>query len=408
MKRSLGLTAYRALARRSAVTTGGPTVARPAGELVWIHAGEPGNLIAVKDLAARLCAMRDGLHVMITLPEGEAPPSTGYSDAALILQSVPGEHPDGVTAFLDHWQPDSCIWVWGALRPNAILEVAVRRCPLFLIDVDTRGFDGRRDRWLPDVTRRLLLQFTCVLARSGAGARRLAQLGLPKENVQVTSPLVAGGQALPCLDSDLAELSSAVAGRPMWFATRVLPEEVAIVLSAHARALRLSHRLLLILHPADPAQTQTVMEQCKARGHVVVDWSEGAYPDDSTQVMVTEDPEERGLFFRMAPVSFIGSSLRQVEDGCDPFEAAALGSAVLYGPKVRHFMPSYTRLAAAGAARIVNDADALGTAVSRLIAPDQAAAMAHAGWDVISQGAALTDKVIDLVQDALDKRVSNT
>jgi 3-deoxy-D-manno-octulosonic-acid transferase len=67
-------------------------------------------------------------------------------------------------------------------------------------------------------------------------------------------------------------------------------------------------------------------------------------------------------------------------------------------------MPSYSRLAAAGAARIVNDADALTTAVSRLIAPDQAATMAHAGWDVISEGAALADRIIDLTQDALDQR----
>jgi 3-deoxy-D-manno-octulosonic-acid transferase len=42
--------------------------------------------------------------------------------------------------------------------------------------------------------------------------------------------------------------------------------------------------------------------------------------------------------------------------------------------------------------------------VSRLIAPDQAAAMAHAGWDVISKGAAVTDKITDLIQDILDTR----
>ena len=88
-----------------------------------------------------------------------------------------------------------------------------------------------------------------------------------------------------------------------------------------------------------------------------------------------------------------------------PFEAAALGSAVLYGPKVRNFLPSYGRLATAGAARIVNDAGALGNAVSRLIAPDQAATMAHAGWDVISEGAELADRVIEMVQDRLDEEM---
>ena len=85
-----------------------------------------------------------------------------------------------------------------------------------------------------------------------------------------------------------------------------------------------------------------------------------------------------------------------------------MGAAILYGPKVRHFLPSYTRLAAAGAARIVNDAEGLGTAVSRLIAPDHAATMAHAGWDVISRGAVLVDQISEMVQDALDQSMGAT
>jgi 3-deoxy-D-manno-octulosonic-acid transferase len=134
-------------------------------------------------------------------------------------------------------------------------------------------------------------------------------------------------------------------------------------------------------------------------------WGDDPYPDETTQVMVADDPGDRGLFFRVAPVSFLGSSLVSGHGGCDPFEAAALGSAVLYGPKVRNFLPSYGRLATAGAARIVNDAGALGNAVSRLIAPDQAATMAHAGWDVISEGAELADRVIEMVQDRLDEEM---
>jgi 3-deoxy-D-manno-octulosonic-acid transferase len=71
-------------------------------------------------------------------------------------------------------------------------------------------------------------------------------------------------------------------------------------------------------------------------------------------------------------------------------------------------MPFYSRLAKAGAARIVKDGDTLGTAVSRLISPDQAAAMAVAGWDVVSQGADLTDRVIDLVHATLDGELEMT
>lgn len=401
--RSLGLTAYRALVRRGGAEPAAAYPARPGGELVWFHAAEPGNVLAVLDLAKRLMAMRGRLSVLVTLPDSAAPsdpPPCATSN--LFITRVPGEHPDNVAAFLDHWQPDFCIWTWGGLRPNLVLETAARGCPMVMIDADNSGFDGRRDRWLPDVTRRLLSSFELALARSDSALRRLLQLGLPRNRGEATSALLAGGEVLPCADSDLADMSACLGGRPVWYANQLLPEEIPVVLGAHRQALRLSHRLLLILHAHDYATAEQAVQRARARDFTVIRWGEDPYPDETTQVMVADDPGDRGLFFRVAPVSFLGSSLVAGHGGSDPFEAAALGSAVLYGPKVRHYLPSYGRLATAGAARIVNDAGALGNAVSRLIAPDQAATMAHAGWDVISEGAALADRVIDMVQDRLD------
>jgi 3-deoxy-D-manno-octulosonic-acid transferase len=400
LARSLGLTAYRALARREEAQTTPPEQPRPEGELVWLHAAEPANLAAVQDLALRLTSTRDGLQTVITVAENGAP-LVSEETGAPILARLPNEHPQSVATFLDHWQPDAAIWVWGGLRPNLVLECAARGCPMFLVDAGSAGFEALRDRWLPDLTRALLGRFSHVLTRSDQARSRLLHLGAQPDRVEVASALMAGGQALPCADSDLAELSSALGGRSVWFASQVQPNEIDIVLSAHVQALRLSHRLLLILNPALPEDADSAFELARARGFGVTRWGQ-ACPDDSTQVMIVNDPADRGLFFRVAPVSYLGSSMFSDQGGSDPFEAAALGSAVLYGPRVRRYLASYTRLAAAGAARIVNDAAALGTAVSHLIAPDQAAAMAHAGWDVISQGAALTDRVTDLVQDALD------
>ena len=410
MTRSLGLRAYRALARHKDVPQDAPNQPRPTGELVWIHAGEPENLLAVQDLALRLVSVREGLSVMITLPETERSTRQlrARSDNALIQTTAPGEHPAAIRAFLDHWQPDACVWVWGGLRPNLVMETAERRCPMFLIDADTQGFDARRDRWLPDLTRSLLERFTAIFARSTAGQRRLLQLGLQNDKVVTTSALLAGGHVLACEDRELDDLSASMGGRPAWFASGVLDKEIPVVLAAHKQALRFSHRLLLILQPDQADQSNDITALAAERDLTTLQWGNEQFPDDTTQLLITDDPEDRGLFFRVAPVSFLGGTLVHADASCDPLEAAALGSAILYGPRVRHFLPSYTRLAAAGAARIVNDAGALGTAVSRLIAPDQAATMAHAGWDVVSQGAALTDRVVELIQDALDVGISRS
>ncbi len=408
MVRSLGLTAYRALARRGEVISSPHNTARPEGELVWIHAPEPGSLLAVLDLAGRLCTMRFGLKVLITVPEDVHLPDDQIScapESEVIVEHQPREHPDSVTQFLEHWRPDTCLWLWGQLRPNLILAIGQRGCPMILLDADAKGFDGRRDRWLSDLTRGLLGHFDTVLARSTKGKRRLVQLGRASSEVDITSPLVAGGQALTCPDTDVSDLIDALGGRPVWFAVTAHGNEIATILAAHRQAMRYSHRLLLILTPAVPADAAQAIAAAEEGKFIVRNWDGDGHPDDNTQVLVASDAADRALFFRVAPVSFMGSSLVPNPGGLDPFEAASLGSAVLYGPKVRDFMPSYKRLAAAGAARIVNDATALGTAVSHLIAPDQAAAMAHAGWDVISQGAELTDKVVELVQDALDREL---
>ena len=105
----------------------------------------------------------------------------------------------------------------------------------------------------------------------------------------------------------------------------------------------------------------------------------------------------------MAPLAFLGGSLTAGHGGNDPFEAAALGTAILYGPNVGQHLAAYSLLVEAGAARIVRDADSLTSAVSNLIAPDQAAAMAHAGWDAVTAGAALVDSVIAEIVERLDR-----
>ncbi|WP_300032733.1 glycosyltransferase N-terminal domain-containing protein [uncultured Roseobacter sp.] len=407
MGRSIGLAAWRALSRHTADRTFVPTAARSDGELVWIHAAEPENFLAVQDIALRIASVRHGVQILVTLPDSGALNTvrTEWTPPAdVTLDCLPSEHPDAISLFLDNYRPDFGIWVWGKLRPSLIDRVQQTECPMILIDADSDGFDSRHERWLPDVTRTVLSGFDAIFARSPSAAERLTSLGISGQKVQRAPPLQAGGQALPCDDTDLSDLSTLLGGRPVWLAARLQKEEAGPVLAAHRNASRLSHRLLLILHPGQAREAGDFADMVRADGMRLCDWSAGEEPDDATQVLLADDAADLGLFYRVAPVTFLGSSLVPGYGGCNPFEAAALGSAVLYGPNVRRYLAFYSRLAGAGAARIVNDASSLSTAVTQLISPDQAAAMAHAGWDVISKGAALTDQVIGMVEAALDAR----
>ena len=111
---------------------------------------------------------------------------------------------------------------------------------------------------------------------------------------------------------------------------------------------------------------------------------------------------ELGLWYRLAPISFVGGSLEPI-GGHNPFEPAALGSVILHGPYVSNFVDIFQRLSEAKASRLVSSPDSLAAAVNDLLNPDRAAEMAHAAWEVCSAGAEVTDKALDMLFDHLDR-----
>lgn len=66
------------------------------------------------------------------------------------------------------------------------------------------------------------------------------------------------------------------------------------------------------------------------------------------------------------------------------------------------YRAAYTRFTNAGAAISIKDSTTLSAALHQLAAPDRVAQMAAAGWEVASEGAEATDRIIDLLQDMLD------
>lgn len=398
--RSISLAAYLALARRTPKADMAFPSKRPEGTLLWGHATSPARATALVQIAARLRMQRPELCLLLSAPsEIERPDRMGEQD---IFQTVPGDSISTADSFLDHWQPDLCLWTGGYFKPALLHQAAKRELPLFLIDASEDGLNASHQRWLPELARANLRAFSAFLARSGTAAQVLRRLGVAADEIEVTGPLQEGSAALSCNEQDREEMAQVLAGRPVWLAAMVQGDELFHVLAAYREVSRMALRLLMILVPDDETDGPEFRRVLRDTGFRTAVWSEGEMPDETTQVLLADTWGEMGLWYRLAPVVFMASSLTPGHGGRDPYEPAALGSAILYGPNVGRYLAAYSRFAQAGAARIVKDSENLAAALLQCLAPDQAALMATAGWEVSSSGAEVTDRVIDLVHDTLD------
>ena len=396
MTRSLALGAYRALAGLGRARPEPEAAARPEGPLLWVHSDGTGRLASLAALAERLEA--EGLSTLVTLPRTLEPcPAPGR----LILRPAPLDRAGAVSAFLNHWRPDLLLWVGGGLRPAL---VAGARMPRLLLE----GAPAPRlldcgSRW-PGLARAVVPLFDHALVTGDAAAERLSRAGMPEERLEIAGPLDLPAPVLPCNERERRDLAQTIGARPVWLAGDLPLSELPAVVAAHRLASRTAHRLLLILAPRSPEEAPTMAAAATEAGLRVAQRAEGDEPEEGTQVYLADGPTEMGLWLRLAPVAFLGGTLSDGSGGRNPFEAAALGAALIHGPTTAPHREPWARLDAAGASRVVLNGQDLGRAVEALLSPDRTATMAHAGWDVATKGAEVANRVTDLVLEALERR----
>jgi 3-deoxy-D-manno-octulosonic-acid transferase len=95
------------------------------------------------------------------------------------------------------------------------------------------------------------------------------------------------------------------------------------------------------------------------------------FPTAATDIYVGDTMGEMGLFYRLAPIVFMGGSLVE-HGGQNPIEAVKLGASVVHGPHVFNFIDVYEALDAAGGARRADSQEALVKQLGQLLADPNA------------------------------------
>ncbi|MDA8585372.1 hypothetical protein N9L47_03785 [Rhodobacteraceae bacterium] len=373
---------------------GKPSQDRPTGCLIWLATKNAADAGGVLSLVKELSYLREEpVHCLVTT-DTDAPfiPSVARG---VIHQFTPVETQGSIARFLDHWQPNIGIFLGDVDAPKLVDAAAARGVPFFMTAIERGGM-----RNFPAY----LSKFRTCLAASAADALVLRkQLKSAGTDVEITGPFVDTVHVLPCDDVECDALAKLLGGRPVWLAADVQPGEIPLVEAAHRRAFRAAHRLLLILVPTDLDQVAEMRAGLDANGWRTALRSEGDEPDPDIQIYIADIEDELGLWYRLAPTSFLGGSFTPEAEGADPYAAAALGSAILHGVHVGDAEPRFRRLALAGGCLEVHDGDSLGEAVHSLLAPDRAAALAQAGWSVTTESAAVVERLVALIDLALEQ-----
>ncbi len=381
--------------------TGQASLARPEGRLVWFNAASVGEAVSLLELMRRLVRARPDLSCLVTTVTTT---SAAYLAPRLpprcLHQYAPLDVLPWVERFLDHWRPDVAVWTESELWPATLSETHRRGVPMLLINARISERSFRRWRAAGGMARGLLARFDRILAQDDLAAEQLTALGA--RDVMVTGTLKEGAAPLEHDEAERARLAPVFAGRPLWLAASTHEGEEAVVSRVLHEARKALPLLALILAPRHPKRGDGVTAAFRADGWTVAQRSKGEEPGPDTDVYLADTLGEMGLWYRMASAAFVGGSLVPV-GGHNPFEPALLGCAVIHGPHVRNFADAYARLGAAGAAvRVESEAD-LARAVPDVMAADRAAAMAAAGWDAVSEGAAVTDAVLEAIGASLDR-----
>jgi 3-deoxy-D-manno-octulosonic-acid transferase len=355
---------------------------RPQGPLIWIHGASVGEVLAAAALIERLRAL--DIRILVT--------SGTVTSAAIVArrfppdiihQYVPYDTPRFVRRFLDHWRPSLALFIESDLWPNLILAGAARRLPMILINgrMSQRSFP----RWqrMSRTISALLGSFELCLTQSRVDAERFAALG--SRNVLTTGNLKLDVPAPPADPMRLERLATATRSRPVIVAASTHPGEEEILVAAHKTLSGFFPSLLTVIVPRHPHRGPDVAGLVSASGLQVTLRSRDELPLAATDIYVADTMGELGLFYRLAPVVFMGGSLVR-HGGQNPIEAVKLGAAIVHGPHIFNFAEVYDLLDRAGGARVADGQEALVKQLGQLLHDaDVRSTLVAAGERVVEQ-----------------------
>jgi len=378
---------------------GVPSLPRPASKLVWVHAASVGESVSVLPLIEEMLNGNAWIHIMVT---------TGTVTSAKLMQQrlpkrafhqyVPIDKKEYVEEFIDYWQPDLAIWVESEFWPNMLFETKQYGCPLVLLN--GRMSDDSFHRWSKrrKFAKLLLSCFDLILPQSRDDAAKLRELG--GKNIKYFGNLKYGAKPLPFDENKFHEIKDMIGSRMVWLAASTHEGEEEEIVRTHMKIKEKNYTVLTIIVPRHPHRGHDIRDAIPPQIHTALR-SDGEKIFDDTDIYIADTMGELGLFYRLAPIVFIGGSLVD-HGGHNPIEPANVESAIICGPHMENFAEIVAEFEAAGAITRAYDAKDLAFKVFELWQnPQKRTAMSRLAMKYVRSKAEVLNNVIDEIEALL-------
>ncbi len=336
---------------------------RPSGLLLWMHAASVGETTSILPV---LDALRHRAKVLLTTGTATSQalldqriPEHGLSGHVL-HRFAPLDVPSWVGRFLSHWQPDAGCFVESELWPNQLAACHSRGIKLMLLNARMSDRSFVRWRLAPRFACRVLDGFSLIQARGDQDAERLRALGAT--HVDSPGDLKFAAPPLPMDAVELDRLKGILGDRPVWLAASTHPGEESLIARVHRSVTETHPGLLTIIAPRHPERGPALSAELNAPRRAA-----GQDPPQDAGIWIADTMGELGLWYRLAPIAFVGRSLIRSGGGQNPLEPARLGCCIAVGPYTGNFIDHVALLRDAGGLVDVADAAGLARFVSTML-----------------------------------------
>jgi len=312
---------------------------RSGENTIWVHAVSVGEVLAVSRVIDALKARAPGCRIVVstTTDTGQKLARERFGEENVFY--LPLDLPFAVRPYFRELRPKLLVMAESEFWPNLLRWAKLSGATVAVVNarISDRSLPGYiRFRGL---LRRMLANVDVFLAQSDEDARRLIEIGAPRERVEVSGNLKFEVKP-PAKSHIVAAISEAVQNRevgPVIVAGSTLDPEEAAMLAIFRQVQERYAYALLVLAPRHPQRFDGVAETIELSGIPYQRRSrwDGASPI-TPGVFLLDTIGELAAVYEVADVAFVGGSLAQ-HGGHNVVEAARFGKAILVGPHTENF-----------------------------------------------------------------------